>query len=301
MVTGVAPRPLVPPELTRGPFTLADAMRAGLTRWHLRGKAWRSIGSGMYVWSGLPDSPMRSIAAAHARLPAGAIFSGRTAAWLHDLDVPQPPAVEVTVPPEWKMSARERLAIRRASLAADEVVTRRDMPVTSILRTLLDLGQTLPPVEAVVVADMALHGGLVSLDEFQAAVKARQGTRNVSRLRRLAELVDPAAESAMESRLRTMLVLAGLPRPAAQVSLYDPGGRFLARADLYYPAARLVLEYDGATHRESLVADNRRQNRLLSAGYRLLRFTAADVLGRPGSIVELVRAQLAQPELIRPA
>ena len=37
----------------------------------------------------------------------------------------------------------------------------------------------------------------------------------------------------------------------------------LARTDLYYPDQRLALEYDGGSHRESLVEDNRRQNRLL--------------------------------------
>src|SRR5438067_13649072 len=64
----------------------------------------------------------------------------------------------------------------------------------------------------------------------------------------------------METRLRMLLVLAGLPRPAAQVSLQDARGRFLGRPDLYCPGARLGIEYDGATHRESLAADNRRQN-----------------------------------------
>ena len=96
----------------------------------------------------------------------------------------------------------------------------------------------------------------------------------------------------METRLRLLLVLAGLPRPGAQVSLRDDFGLFLARPDLYYPDARLAIEYDGATHRESLAADNRRQNRMVDAGYRLLRFTAADVLSTPDSVVTLVRRAL---------
>jgi very-short-patch-repair endonuclease len=52
------------------------------------------------------------------------------------------------------------------------------------------------------------------------------------------------------------------------------------------------LEYAGAHHRENLAGDNRRQNRLVDAGYRLLRFTAADVLSAPDSIVALVRRAL---------
>jgi len=55
----------------------------------------------------------------------------------------------------------------------------------------------------------------------------------------------------------------------------------------------LALEYDGGRHCENLTGDNRRQNRLVDAGYRLLRFTAADVLSAPESIVTLVRRALS--------
>src|SRR5437763_2529072 len=89
----------------------------------------------------------------------------------------------------------------------------------------------------------------------------------------------------METRLRLLLVRAGLPRPQAQAELRDERGHLVARADLYYPSHRLAIEYGGGTHRERLVADNRRQNRLLAAGFRLLRFTAADLDARPDAIV----------------
>ena len=81
----------------------------------------------------------------------------------------------------------------------------------------------------------------------------------------------------METRLRMLLVLAGLPRPEIQVSIYDDEGRFLGRPDLLYRDQRLALEYDGGNHRDRLVDDNRRQNGLIGGGLRLLRFTAADV------------------------
>ena len=94
----------------------------------------------------------------------------------------------------------------------------------------------------------------------------------------------------METRLRWLLISARLPRPEVQAELHDSSGRFVGRADLYYPAARLVIEFDGGNHRERLVADNRRQNVLLNAGYRLLRFTSADVFQRPEVVVAQVRA-----------
>ncbi|TMG11036.1 MAG: DUF559 domain-containing protein [Chloroflexi bacterium] len=55
---------------------------------------------------------------------------------------------------------------------------------------------------------------------------------------------------------------------------------------------RPAIEYDGASHRESLTADNRRQNRMMNAGFTLLRFSAADVLSAPDSVVWSVRQML---------
>ena len=93
----------------------------------------------------------------------------------------------------------------------------------------------------------------------------------------------------METRMRWLLIQAGLGSPEVQTDLRNDEGRFVGRADLYYRAARLVIEYDGGHHRDRLVEDNRRQNLLINAGFRLLRFTAADIYNRPGVVVAQVR------------
>ena len=67
----------------------------------------------------------------------------------------------------------------------------------------------------------------------------------------------------------------------------------MGKADLYYPGARLIVEYDGANHRDRLVEDNRRQDLLINAGFRLLRFTATDIHQRPEVVVAQVRAALS--------
>jgi very-short-patch-repair endonuclease len=140
---------------------------------------------------------------------------------------------------------------------------------------------------------MALHKRLLQPDDLRSWVSAHPRYPGIARLRRTIELAEPTTESVMETRLRLLLVMARLPTPQAQVSLYDEAGNFLARPDFYYPLHRLGLEYDGAQHRENLIGDNRRQNRLVDAGYRLLRFTAADVLSAPDSVVALVRRALS--------
>ena len=92
----------------------------------------------------------------------------------------------------------------------------------------------------------------------------------------------------METRIRLELIRARLPRPAVQAELCDASGNFIGRADLYYPDRRLVIEYDGRNHKDRLVADLRRQNALVNAGYHLLRFTGVD-MRTPGSVVTQVR------------
>ena len=141
-----------------------------------------------------------------------------------------------------------------------------------------DLSRRVSRVEFLVLADAALRLDLGRFDE----------------------LAEPA-ESPMETRLRLLLLQARLPRPQVQTKLHDSRGRFVGRADLYYPAARLVIEYDGANNRDRLVEDNRRQNALLAAGFTILRYSASDVYQRPGFIVTQARQALLASRTAPPA
>lgn len=226
------------------------------------------------------------------RLPPAAVFSGRTAAWLHGLDVEPGERIEVTIPKSLGVTTRSGMIVRRSALAAGDVVKRRGFPVTSPLRMLLDVSGRLSVTEAVVIADMALHAKLIHPEALRRSIQGYEGVWGVKRLRRVALHVEPASESPMETRLRMLLILARLPKPHAQAPIHDRSGRFLGRPDLYYPDVRLAIEYDGRTHRSTLVEDNRRQNRLVHAGIRLLRFTSGDIYNSPGSVVALVRGHL---------
>ncbi len=226
------------------------------------------------------------------RLPE-AVFSGSTAGWLHGLDLPPVDPVEVTVP-NAHTSNRAGVHLRRTTLAPVEVVRLRGLPVTSALRTAVDLGSQRVLIDAVIALDMALHRRLVDFTALRSFCEGNRGAKRIAKLRRAIALTEPATESPMETRLRMLLVMARLPRPRAQVSLQDQHGRFLGRPDLYYPEHRLGLEYDGGSHRDSLVEDNRRQNRLLNGGYRLLRFTAVDIFQAPEAVVRQVRLAMSQ-------
>jgi len=237
-------------------------------------------------------TPEIAISAAQHRLPKGAAFSGVTAAFLHGLDSRLSEPIEVTVPPSTGVAARAGMRIRRASLAKDDVVVMRGLPVTSVTRTLRDLCRRSTLTEAVVFCDSALNRRLIGSRELRKAALRASGSRGVATFRDALEHIEPAAESPMETRLRMLLVLAGLPRPEAQVEIRDRWLRVIGRLDLYYRERHLGLEYDGSTHRESLAEDNRRQNRLLDAGVRLLRFTAGDIYSSPEVVVNQVRHAL---------
>jgi len=282
----------VPAALKTGPFTIAEASEAGVTRGRLRGSSYRPLGAGIYRWVGLKASPLLILTAVGRRLPPGAAFSGLTAAWLHGMDVEPTDPIEVTIPDPTGSGHRSGAAVCRSGLSEDEIVLRRGLPATTALRTVVDIGGRNPLTEGVVAADLFLHAGLVRIADLDGYVAEHPGVKGVARLRRVVGLAEPQAESAMETRLRMLLVLGGLPRPEVQVSLHDDEGRFLGRPDLLYRRECLAIEYDGGTHRERMVDDNRRQNRLIGAGLRLLRFTATDVYGSPDTVVMQVRDSL---------
>ncbi|HEV2217673.1 MAG TPA: DUF559 domain-containing protein [Candidatus Dormibacteraeota bacterium] len=236
---------------------------------------------------------MLRLEAAACRLPGIAAFGGFSAAWLHGIDLELSGPIEAIVPKGNRVSGRSGMRIYRSRLAEDEVTVKEGLRTTNILRTLEDIARRSSLTEATVVADAALHVGLAEPPAFQAWARTRKGGRGLVNLRRVADLAEPRSESPMETRLRMLLVLAGLPRPEAQVPIHSEDGSFVGRPDLYYVEHRLGIEYDGAVHRESLAEDNRRQNRLLEAGVTLLRFTAADVLSRPSMVVAQVRALCA--------
>ncbi len=287
-------RPFIPTKLTKGPFTLDEARGVGLSSSALGGKAWRRVGAELYCWSGAPTDPLRVLSAWQRLLPPQSVFAGATAAWLLGLDLKPTNPVEIAVPTNSGMRSRDGLSVRRCEVSRRETVSVRGLRATSVNRTLSDLSLRWPAVEALVAIDMAVASGLADPAALRRHAEATNGRAGSRRLHSLALLAAPA-ESPMETRLRWLLIQSGLPRPEVQIDLRDTKKRFVGRADLYYPSARLVLEFDGGNHRERLVEDDRRQNLLINAGFRLLRFTTADIHHRAGVVVAQVRAALSDP------
>ena len=287
----MARTPFVPTALTKKPFSLEEARQHGLTLSSLRGRVWRRLGAELYCWNGLREDPWLHLSALTRLLASDAVFAGTTAGWMFGLDLAPSDPVEIIVGLDSSIRSREGLSVRRCELSPSDVATIRGLRATSINRTLRDLSLRLPALDALIAIDMAFHLRLTDAENLRRHADAAHGEAGAQRLRSLATL-GAAAESPMETRLRWLLIQAGLPCPEVQPNLRDRWRRFLGRADLYYAEARLILEYDGANHRDRLADDNRRQNLLINAGYRILRFTATDIHQRPEVVVEQVRGAL---------
>ena len=280
-------------ELKLGPFFVADARRTGLVWRDLQTKGWKRLSHGQYAWSGLTHDTLLTLRATAARMPASYAFSGPTAAWLLGLDMPPCSPVEVTVGRDAPVRARVGVRLRRADLPETDVITRRGFRTTSALRTACDLGSRRDLVESVVALDTILHSRVLDLSQLQRHIETHRGATGIRRLRRATSLADARSESPMETRLRLHLIQARLPHPTVQLELHDATGRFLGRADLYYPDRRLIIEYDGENHKERIPQDLRRQNALVNAGFHLLRFTAGDLAqGSAAAQVRRARSRL---------
>jgi hypothetical protein len=190
------------------------------------------------------------------------------------------------------LRGHSRLSITHSTLDVADVTRFGGIPVTTPVRTAFDLGRRAPRIDALIAVDALLHRRVVKLAALTDYAEAHPGWPGITLLREVLTLAEPLSESPMETRLRLLLVDAGLPRPVAQHDIHDERGRFIARADLAYPSLRIAIEYEGDHHRERATfrRDIGRFNALRAAGWLVLRFTADDLLHQPAQTAQQVRA-----------
>jgi len=228
--------------------------------------------------------------------PPGTVVSHLSAAALWRVDVPLVPAdqpVDLTVPAGSRARNRRDRRLHRSPLGPDDVVRRWQLPTTTPARTWRDLAAVLDAPALLAVTDQLLDV-LCTPEELARALAARPTGSGAARARQVLSVADPRVDSPMESVLRWLLHEAGLPRPALQHRAVDGTGRLIGFGDLAWPDRKVLVEFDGEVHRERrvFVTDLRRQNRLVLEGWTVLRFTSADVLGRPRDVVATVTRAL---------
>ena len=277
-------------------FRGSGAVAAGLVTWsRLRGPRFRRLFPDVYAPADEepPDLRLRSLGA--YRLVEGrGVLSGYSAAVLLDADCAPHPDVpaEVTVAGGGQR-VHPGLTVRRDRIALGETVRVGDVRCTSPLRTAYDLGRQEDLVESVVAVDRLANRHRFPPDLLLHFATHYRGAPGTARLCRTLAHASPYAGSPMESRLRMIIVQAGLPRPHVQWVVQDTDARTAVWLDMAWPDHRIGVEFEGGGHTApvEVLRDAGRYTRLVDRGWRIYRYTKFDVYGDPGRIVtELTRA-----------
>jgi hypothetical protein len=271
---------------------------AGLvTADRLRGPAFRRAFPDVYVRADVTlDLPLRSLAA--YRLVEGrGVLSGYSAAVVLGADCAPLRGVpaEVTVPGGGQRR-HPGLRVHGDRLHPGEVTRLDGVAVTTPLRTAFDLACRLDPDEAVVAVDRLANEHRFHPDLLLNFGARYRGRRGVARLAEVLCRAERFAGSPMETRMRLVVVAAGLPRPQVQWVVQDVAARTAYWLDLAWPWARVGAEFDGGVHMDParVRSDIARHTRLVDLGWRVYRYTAADVLRSPERIVADLRRALGE-------
>lgn len=186
-------------------------------------------------------------------------------------------------------------AVQRRTIAREE---RSILPgtaplwITTPVQTVVDCATSLPLLQAVVVCDSALRAGHVTVDELVEATARLRGNREALKVRRVVELCDPKCGSVLESVLRVRMVLSGIAGFTSQLVVRDVPGLHL-RVDFAFRVQGLVVEVDGVRWHQDPARDQARDNALAALGWRVLRFTWADVVHDQARVLDEIAAALA--------
>jgi hypothetical protein len=254
------------------PFTRAEGMAAGLTPWQLRGPEYAHPFHDTYLARTAPRTLATRARAAALGAPDTAVISHETAAVLWGGAVPECSWIHVTVPPG---ESFVRAGVRTHRLSGHRLVAQRDgLRMTTPEQTFIDLAGRLDLVQLVALGDRLVKRKVASPESLCAASDAWSG-RYGSAGRRAATYVRSGVDSPPESRLRMLVVLAGLPEPTVNHIVRDPDtGEWLRRFELAYRDLLIAIEYEGRQHRdddEIWAADIERREELDRETWRVVQ------------------------------
>jgi very-short-patch-repair endonuclease len=285
-----------------GLITRADALKAGLTvqgveRRLTSGDLVRMY-AGVYRDPAVPRSLEQSLLAVCLRAPGRTWVGHRSAAAFWALDGFAPGPIEVVC--SIRLRADPPVVVHEVStMPESHVAVVRNIPVTTVHRTLVDLGSVASPDLVELALECALRRRIATIDRLWGIIEAlgTKGRRGPAVLAKLLTAHDARpTESALETRCAQLFRRFGLPEPTRQHWVRDETG-FVARVDFFYESAGLVVEIDGRSHhmrRQQWQQDLRRQNSLIAGGAKVLRITHEQMRVDPEGFVRDVEAVLGR-------
>ena len=286
-----------------GVFSRAQAHDAGLSDRQLR----RRVQSGTLVqtgpngfrYTGSPTTLMSELRVLMLDVGEPALVSGPTAAALHGFDgfrVRRP--YHVLVPASRHLSRSNVRLHRTDTIDPIDRCRVEGLPVTSAVRTLVELARMLDESRLTVCLDSALRDGLVSESLVHRRIAALRGSGRYglpALLRALVgETVTRGAHSWLEREYLRLIQDANLPKPETQAVLTRAGDQ-LVRVDCRFPGTRVVVELLGYRFHRTAAQMNRdaeRLNALVADGHRVYQFTYQHVSLRGDQVVDVTRRAL---------
>jgi very-short-patch-repair endonuclease len=297
---------------TQGLVTADQLKRAGISPGSVTrlvaDAALHRVRRGVYSGEPLPALPrfvvtaegVSPVYALHVRaallsLGDGAVAARRTAAALRGWPLLVEPGrtLEIDLPHGRGRAAGHQLSLRlRRNLPVEMVEvlpgTAR-LPLSTPELTVVAGCLERPLLEAVVLADSALRQGHVTVAGLLRQGARLQGVRDSWRVREALLLADSATGSVLETVQRVRMVQAGLTAFETQVVLRVWPE---LRVDFCFRHARLVVEVDGQKWHPDPRLDRTRDNALVARGWRVLRYTWAEVVHDWPRVLEELQAAL---------
>jgi len=284
-----------------GLFTRAQARRCGVADRTVTSLVHRGLvlrrSPTVFAVVGAPTTWRQEAMAAVLSNGSMALLSHRAAVVLHlpTRSRQRSAGAEVVIPHHrWRTAGPWLVHESRQLSAADRVVID-GIPVTSIDRTLIDVGRFWSPWTVGRLLDDAVMAGLTTYERFAERLGhlRRRGRPGIATAR--AVMADRGIDlgSPFEQRMARLLRDAGLPTPVRE--LHVRVGRRDYYVDFAYPEARLGIECDSSTFHTlpyQFEHDLRRQNDIVGTGMLLLRYTPSRIRNDPFAVADEIRRHL---------
>lgn len=206
----------------RRPFNRAQARAAGVRLREILGPRFHKILYDSYVSSSVPITTRLRAEAVLGLSAPGSYISHHTAAELWSGVVPACSDIHITVPGDSPRSRRQGIRAH-STTGLTMTSTFQGLRISSPTQTFLDLASSLDLVELVVLGDSFVKKKHVTPDDLVTATSQWIGS-GAARARKAARLVRKGVDSPKETRLRMLLVLAGLPEPTVNIIIRNPNG-----------------------------------------------------------------------------
>lgn len=289
------PQDWLPAGARAGVFTAAQARAAGISKaqlaYRLRSRQWQRVAGAGIRRRTDALTPERLAYAAALTWPDAPVC-GPSAVALLGAPVPLSPTVHVIS----ASSRKPRLNIvpHELPLTRDETQMRGNILMTTPVRSFLDALVLLPEQQAQSLFVWSMTRDRLQVADFKHHLENAPGRWGNRRIRRFLADAQAGVMSRAEARAHKILRTAGITGWTTNIKVRDALG-IICRADILFAQAKIVVGIDGRQyHAADLFQDERtQQNRLIAAGYAILRFTWQDLVERPNEMTTQIRTLTA--------